>query len=561
MGRATRREEPPHTQPTHLTHTEQVVYEAGSPRFGAEPPPSLGWDISSTPQLPDSKWINRVLLGALAVAGLALIILSTQGFSLRWYLGWSAFLELLAGMCLIVFAILPVRAGRVDSVVTGAAAACVVSWMLTEMSDLVPYWLFLVSVAVALLCVVLTISTMVRDPQPSDSTGPATASALLLVIGVMAASCLLATVISGYPQAQTILGQMAVAGIAGWGLWVVRARRTNMVTALVLALLGAAIVGRWTDGVTGEITALCLLAAGVCAISRPMKAATPWAKIGAGLPNQTPQLGTAPGAGSLAIAWADLRAWVRTGWPAMIAAGSLYWLTLVVALLATLAIVLAPLVMLTQAGTYDSDMGGTAAILSFLWLFFGAEIVAGAVGGALGLVSTQALTGAVVEHDGTGRVGGGHLVGRALTIFGTQLTTVALYTVAVLLGSLMCAIPGIYLQVRWAFALPAGAAAGVRGSAALGASWRLTENRFWQTFLVQMVGGLLTLASMGVAGLASAIAMALFGSQLIAGFAVVVPVAIGVTCTAVIMGSLYRQYVAPAAQPASETAQEPQTWA
>jgi hypothetical protein len=223
----------------------------------------------------------------------------------------------------------------------------------------------------------------------------------------------------------------------------------------------------------------------------------------------------------------------------------MFWVAIGCATAGALALVLAPLALINQAGAYLSGTGGTPALLSLAWLVLGLELVAGTVGSVLGLACSQALTGAVAGHDDTdrARLGGRALAASGLSILASQLSTVGLYTVGVLVGGLLFLLPGLLLQVRWAFALPVGAATGVTGSDALNTSWRLTERRFWPTLLAQLIGVLLIAVSLPVAAGCAWVAEFLFGSALVTFAAACLPVCLAVMSAAVIMGSLYRQYL------------------
>ncbi|MDP1847700.1 MAG: glycerophosphoryl diester phosphodiesterase membrane domain-containing protein [Solirubrobacteraceae bacterium] len=66
-----------------------------------------------------------------------------------------------------------------------------------------------------------------------------------------------------------------------------------------------------------------------------------------------------------------------------------------------------------------------------------------------------------------------------------------LYVLGVLLGTLLFILPGIWLYVAWAFALPALLVEGVRGRGALGRSFTLVKGRWWRTLGVLVVGFIL----------------------------------------------------------------------
>jgi hypothetical protein len=66
-----------------------------------------------------------------------------------------------------------------------------------------------------------------------------------------------------------------------------------------------------------------------------------------------------------------------------------------------------------------------------------------------------------------------------------------LYGLGVLLGMLLLIVPGIWLYLAWAFAVPVLLVEGLRGRKALGRSFELVKGRWWRTFGVIVVGFLL----------------------------------------------------------------------
>ena len=66
-----------------------------------------------------------------------------------------------------------------------------------------------------------------------------------------------------------------------------------------------------------------------------------------------------------------------------------------------------------------------------------------------------------------------------------------LYVIGVGLGTLLFIVPGIWLYVGWAFALPVLLVEGMRGRTALGRSFALVKGRWWKTFGTLVVGFIL----------------------------------------------------------------------
>ncbi|MBA3747875.1 MAG: hypothetical protein H0W96_10360, partial [Solirubrobacterales bacterium] len=73
------------------------------------------------------------------------------------------------------------------------------------------------------------------------------------------------------------------------------------------------------------------------------------------------------------------------------------------------------------------------------------------------------------------------------------LALTALYLAGVTLGAIALLLPGIWLYVAWAFALPVLLVEGLRGPAALGRSYTLVRGRWWRTFSVIALGFLLAI--------------------------------------------------------------------
>lgn len=73
------------------------------------------------------------------------------------------------------------------------------------------------------------------------------------------------------------------------------------------------------------------------------------------------------------------------------------------------------------------------------------------------------------------------------------LGVTALYLAGVTLGAIALLLPGIWLYIAWAFALPVVLVEGLRGPAALGRSYTLVRGRWWRTFSVIALGFLLAI--------------------------------------------------------------------
>ncbi len=71
------------------------------------------------------------------------------------------------------------------------------------------------------------------------------------------------------------------------------------------------------------------------------------------------------------------------------------------------------------------------------------------------------------------------------------LAVTALYVGGVMVGTIAFVLPGIWLYIAWAFALPVLLVEGVRGPEALRRSYTLVRGRWWRTFSVIALGFLL----------------------------------------------------------------------
>ena len=66
-----------------------------------------------------------------------------------------------------------------------------------------------------------------------------------------------------------------------------------------------------------------------------------------------------------------------------------------------------------------------------------------------------------------------------------------LYALGLVLGFVLLILPGIFLYIAWALALPVLLVEGLRGPKALGRSFQLVKGRWWRTFGVIIVGFIL----------------------------------------------------------------------
>jgi len=80
----------------------------------------------------------------------------------------------------------------------------------------------------------------------------------------------------------------------------------------------------------------------------------------------------------------------------------------------------------------------------------------------------------------------------AVRRFGSLLWITILVGFLSLLGAIACVIPGVYLWVSFAVAVPVMMTEGIRGRKALGRSRKLVRNFWWRTLAVAVLGYILT---------------------------------------------------------------------
>lgn len=105
-----------------------------------------------------------------------------------------------------------------------------------------------------------------------------------------------------------------------------------------------------------------------------------------------------------------------------------------------------------------------------------------------------------------------------------------LATIAATLGLILCIIPGVFLWVAFAVAVPALLTEGVKGGDALGRSRNLVQGRWWPTFGLLVIGSLLA----GIAGAATGGLAGVFAATRPGSVAAVIVTAIAGTVGSVI---------------------------
>ena len=163
----------------------------------------------------------------------------------------------------------------------------------------------------------------------------------------------------------------------------------------------------------------------------------------------------------------------------------------------------------STTGTTDSNEAWTQAA---------ATLVTVVVGFLAGQFATGACFRAVTQAYLGLETGWRSSLAFAARRFHSILWIVILGGFLTVVGLVFCLIPGIYLAVSFAVALPVLMAEGQRGRRALGRSRRLVSGRWWWTLLILVVGGLLASIVSGlISGAISAVGFA-SGSEPISAF-------------------------------------------
>ncbi len=112
---------------------------------------------------------------------------------------------------------------------------------------------------------------------------------------------------------------------------------------------------------------------------------------------------------------------------------------------------------------------------------------------AVGYAIVQAASfKAVVDAYRGEQPGWGDSLGFAVRRAHSVLWVTFLVTILMLFAFLLLVVPGIWLAISWAFAIPALLVEDVRGRRALGRSFQLVRGRWWRTFGVLLIAFLVT---------------------------------------------------------------------
>jgi len=253
---------------------------------------------------------------------------------------------------------------------------------------------------------------------------------------------------------------------------------------------------------------------------------------------------------------------MATNPPAPLSLGALLQRTLdlvrrhLAVLVACVAIVVAPFVL----------VGGVAAVLlgegGERTYQLGSTLMA-VVASLGGLIAVAACISVVLRERAGEPISVSAALGSGLRHYPAVLAVTLIVALAVFAGVIACILPGLYLLVRWAMAVPALLVEGGSVGDALTRGWAVVENRWWLTFGFLIAGYLLPAV---VALVLQQATIALFGlgqetrspGGLVGlGVAQVVGTCVSMPFTAVFLVLLYTDLAATL--PA--TAQERASWA
>jgi hypothetical protein len=141
------------------------------------------------------------------------------------------------------------------------------------------------------------------------------------------------------------------------------------------------------------------------------------------------------------------------------------------------------------------------------WTLIAGFGIAGLIGFVAGQLATGACFKAVAQAYLGERPNWRESLGYALRRFHSILWIVILSGIVILFAFFFCLLPGIWLWVSFAVALPVLMTEGLRGRKAMGRSFRLVRHRWWKTaillvlafLLVSIVAGVISFAVAAVA--------------------------------------------------------------
>jgi hypothetical protein len=159
----------------------------------------------------------------------------------------------------------------------------------------------------------------------------------------------------------------------------------------------------------------------------------------------------------------------------------------------------------TQLETVDPVTGEVTYNADDVWVYATALIAVAVIG----LLASTLITAACFKAVGDAYLGERPTAKSSLAYALRRTHSIIWVTflswLLILIGFVLCILPGIWLYVAFALAVPALLTEGVKGRKALGRSRRLIQGRWWPAFAIILLGTLLTSIVAGVvAGLLEA---------------------------------------------------------
>lgn len=243
------------------------------------------------------------------------------------------------------------------------------------------------------------------------------------------------------------------------------------------------------------------------------------------------------GDGTIGAAWADCRRGLSAKWADLGAYGVVCGAILGFGVLASVIGVFALLALMLGAATSDGNGGGEGWMLGLLVAVSALPILAGLFLGGIQFVMDQAIAASLVDDDG--RLNAQGFVSRLRAQPGTAGLLWLGYTVSFLI----CAIPGLFIVVRWGFAmLPTGP--NRSATEAVKASWHLTAGpRGWTVLGYQLLSNVASLVALFVGYLLALAAQFLWGAPWVTAFSILVPWGTVMVLSALARASLFRQFL------------------
>lgn len=153
--------------------------------------------------------------------------------------------------------------------------------------------------------------------------------------------------------------------------------------------------------------------------------------------------------------------------------------------------------------------GGSSTSSGGGWTVFAATIVTTIIGFVAGQLATGASFKTVAQAYLGETTSWRESLRFALARLHSIVWIVVLGGILTVIGFVLLVVPGVYLSVAFAVALPVLLTEGVRGRAALGRSRRLVKGRWWKTAVLLFVAGLLAgIVSAVIGGVVAALAFA-----------------------------------------------------